>query len=151
MLCGPDLSAGDTYRRLVQATETRFYDQPDGGIREIIDWYALNFRKSMWYRAAGVYIRMLSNPQLFIEGNHRTGALIMSYILAREGRAPFVLTKLNARAYFDPSSVFKKASKRSLMMRLKMPGLTIAFADYLQQHENKTFLVSTEYAEVPTR
>jgi hypothetical protein len=41
VLCGPDLSAGDTYRRLVQATETRFYNQPDGGIREIIDWYAL--------------------------------------------------------------------------------------------------------------
>jgi hypothetical protein len=43
-------------------------------------------------RAAEVYIYILSEPQLFIAGNHRTGALVLSYILAREGRPPFVLT-----------------------------------------------------------
>jgi hypothetical protein len=29
----------------------------------------------------------------------------MSYILAREGRPPFVLTAENARAYLDPSTL----------------------------------------------
>jgi hypothetical protein len=70
----------------------------------VMDWYALKEGKSVWRRAAGVYIRILSEPQLFIEGNHRTGALIMSYLLAREGRAPFVLTDDNAREYFNPRS-----------------------------------------------
>ena len=109
-----------------------------------MDWYALNGSKSVWRRAAGVYIRILSEPQLFIEGNHRTGALIMTYLLAREGRPPFVLTEKNAREYFNPSSVFKKTNKHSVMIWLKMPGLTSAFADYLKRQANKAFLSSME-------
>ncbi len=143
VLCGIDASVRTHYHRLIEATEARFYEQPDGGIRDIMDWYALKEDKSVWRRAAGVYIGILSDPQLFIEGNHRTGALIMSYLLAREGYAPFVLTDDNAREYFNPSSVFKKSKKHTLVMRFKMPGLTRAFADYLEHQANNAFLVST--------
>ena len=140
VLCGVDAIVMARHTRLVTATETRFYNQPDGGIRDIMDWYARNEGKSVWRRAAGVFIRSLSEPQLFIEGNHRTGALIMSYLLAREGRPPFVVTGKNAQAFFNPASVFKKANKRNLSMRLKMPGLTSAFADYLQQQASRKYL-----------
>jgi hypothetical protein len=58
-----------------------------------------------------------AGTKLFIEDNHRTGALIKSYLLAREGRA-------YAREHFNPSSVFKKTNKRSVVMRRKMPGAT---------------------------
>ncbi len=150
VLCGLEASVRTRYHRLIEATETRFYEQPDGGIRDVMDWYALHSGKSVWRRAAGVYIRILSDPQLFIEGNHRTGALIMSYLLARENRAPFVLTVNNAREYFKPSSVFKKANKRSFVMRLKMPGLTGAFADYLQHQANDALLVSAESLRAKT-
>jgi len=78
VLCGRGAPVRTSHHRLIEATETRFYEQPDGGIRDNMDWYALNRGKSVWRRAAGVYIRILSDPQLFIEGNHRTGALIMS-------------------------------------------------------------------------
>ncbi len=74
----------------------------------------------------------------------------MSYLLAREGHAPFVLTEHNARGYFNPSSVFKKSKKHTLVMRFKMPGLTRAFADYLQHQSNNAFLVSTESSEART-
>ena len=84
------------------ATEKRFYDQENGGIRDVVEWHDLHRANSPWRRAAGVYISILSEPQLFIEGNHRTGALVMSYILARDGRPPFVLTAENAKAYLDP-------------------------------------------------
>ncbi|WP_232470147.1 MULTISPECIES: hypothetical protein, partial [Methylococcus] len=57
------------------------------GIEGLMDWYALHRRESPWERAAGVYARVLSKPQLFIEGNHRSGSLIMSYILAQGGAA----------------------------------------------------------------
>ncbi|WP_051953272.1 hypothetical protein [Methylocapsa aurea] len=150
VLCGVGDAVRLDHRRLIEATENRFYGQPDGGIRDIMDWYARNRGESVWRRAAGVYIRVLSEPQLFIEGNHRAGALIMSYVLAREGRAPFVLTDKNAREYFNPSSVFKKSNKRSIMMRLKMPGLTRALADYLKRQANKAFLDSTESAQAGT-
>lgn len=140
VLCGGEAGARARNRRLLEATEARFYEQPDGGIRDIMEWHALNRGKSVWRRAAGVYIRILSDPQVFIEGNHRTGALIMSYVLARENRAPFVLTESNAREYFNPSSVFKTSNKRSVLMRLKMPGLTGALADYLKRQANKAYL-----------
>ncbi len=141
VLCGGEAGVRSRYHRLMAETDKRFYEQPNGGIRDVMDWYNLHHDKSVWRRTAGVYIRILSEPQLFIEGNHRTGALIMSYLLAREGRPPFVLTPKNAREFFNPSSVFKKSNKNSLVMRLKMPGLKKAFADYLQVQANKAFLI----------
>ena len=86
--------------------------------------------ESAWKRAAGVYIRVLSEPQLFIEGNHRTGALIMSYILVKSSRPPFVLTVDNAKAYFDPSTLISKTSKRGLVMLFRMPKLKKQFAAF---------------------
>jgi hypothetical protein len=147
VLCGTDPEIRARHHRLIEATETRFYEQPDGGIRDIVDWRAANPGKSAWRLAAGVFIRVLSEPQLFIEGNHRTGALAMSYLLARDGRPPFVLTRKNARQFFNPASVFKKSSKRSVLMRLKMPGLSSAFADFLKDQSDKKFLLSPK----PTR
>jgi hypothetical protein len=144
VLCGRRGAENALHRRLLEATEKRFYDQPDGGIGEIIGWHGRAEGKDVWRRSAGVFIRVLSEPQLFIEGNHRTGALIMSYILAREGRPPFVLTEKNARAFFNPASVFKKSSKRHFAMRVKMPGLTRAFAGFLEGQADETFLAKPE-------
>jgi hypothetical protein len=142
VLCGTDGAVRARHHRLLEATESRFYEQPNGGIRDIMEWYALNRGKSVWRRATGVFIRLLSDPQLFIEGNHRTGALVMSYLLGREGRPPFVLTAKNAREFFNPSSVIKKTKKRSLSMQLKMPGIGRAFAEYLEAKANPSFLLS---------
>ncbi|WP_294540271.1 hypothetical protein [uncultured Rhodoblastus sp.] len=144
VLCGLQGAEDALHRRLLEATEQRFYEQPDGGISEIVGWHGRAEGKDVWRRCAGVFIRILSEPQLFIEGNHRTGALIMSYILAREGRPPFVLTENNARAFFNPASVFKKSSKRNFVMRVKMPGLTRAFAGFLEGQANGAFLAKAE-------
>ncbi len=147
VLCGPTGSEPACNRPLTEATEARFYDQPDGGIGDIVEWVKRNPGKNVWRRAAGVFIRILSEPQLFIEGNHRTGALIMSYMLARENRPPFVLTEKNARAFFDPASVFKKSSRRTVVMKMKMPGLTRAFSEFLEGQANKAFLANSESAK----
>jgi Fic family protein len=53
---------------------------------------------------------MLSEPQVFIEGNDRTGALVMSYILAKAGQPPFVLSFANAKPYFESSAQIKRGS-----------------------------------------
>jgi hypothetical protein len=141
VLFGADAAKAAENRRSLEATESRFYSQPDGGIRDIMEWYQVRRDKAVWLRAAGVYIRILSSPQLFIEGNHRSGALIMSYMLATEGKPPFVLTAANAREYFNPSSVFKKNRKHSVAMQLKMPGLKKAFGEYIERQANEAFLV----------
>ena len=104
VLCGSGQRERAQAAPHLAATEQRFYEQEGGGIRDIVEWYTLHRNESPWKRAAGVYVRMLSEPELFIEGNHRTGALVMSYILAREGRPPFVLTAASAKAYLDPST-----------------------------------------------
>jgi len=124
------------------ATEQRFYDQEGGGIRDVVEWYDLHRANSVWRRAAGVYISILSEPQLFIEGNHRTGALVMSYILAREGRPPFVLTADNARAYLDPSSLITETREHSLVALFRIPKIKRYFANFLKEQADQKYLIA---------
>lgn len=140
VLCGADPAARTNHADLLRETEKHFYDEAEAGIRDVIEWHALHRHESVWKRAAGVYIRILSEPQLFLEGNHRSGALIMSYLLGREGRAPFVLTVENAQAYFDPSSLIKKTKKRSVAMRLRGPRLVKTFAKFLRREASAEYL-----------
>ena len=143
VLCGMDPNKLSRHHQMLEATDVRFYEEPGAGIRYVMDWYSMNKGKDVWRRAAGVYSRILSDPQLFIEGNHRTGALIMSYLLAREGQPPFVLTSKNAKGFFDPSSVVKKTKKRNIFGEIKFKRITREFADFLEAHKNLDFLVTT--------
>ena len=99
VLCGTDPAKREQFKQHLKATETQFYNQTPGGVRDIIEWCEMHKRVSIWMRVAGVYIRMLSHPQLFIEGNHRTGAVIMSYLLGREGKPLFVLSVDNVMLF----------------------------------------------------
>ncbi len=132
VLCGNDREARRNSARHIEATAERFWEYSGGGIRDVIEWHERHRGESAWRRAAGVYIRILSEPQLYIEGNHRTGALVMSYLLAREGRPPFVLTVENAAGYFDPSTLVTRTSKNGATMLFRMPRLKKYFADYLK-------------------
>jgi hypothetical protein len=147
VLCGRNRDQQRRDHRLLEATESRFYDEPEAGIKDVIEWHALNRNKSVWFRAAGVYNRILSEPQLFIEGNHRTGALILSYMLLRGGEPPFVLTERNAAAFFNPSSLIKRTKKRNLLEQFKFNRLTRAFADFLKDEKNDSFLASRSAGE----
>jgi hypothetical protein len=140
VLCGRDAQARLEAATHLAANEKHFYDQEGGGIRDVMEWYELNAASSAWGRASGVYVRMLSEPQLFLEGNHRTGALVMSYVLAREGHPPFVLTVGNARAYFDPSTLITTERKHTLAMHLHMSRLKNYFAEFLQAEANPKYL-----------
>ena len=140
VLCGTASGDLSRYHRMLDATSVRFYEEAGAGIGDVMSWRALNRHKDVWRRAAGVYNRILSQPQLFIEGNHRTGALIMSYILASEGKPPFVLTKDNAEGYFNPSSVIRRNNKKNLMGEIKFRRLTKDFSKFLKDQKNKEFI-----------
>lgn len=88
VLCGLDPRTRENSRKHIEATERRFYEQDEYNIEDVLQWYHRHADESPWKRAAGVYVRILSQPQLFVEGNHRTGALIMSYILVRGANHP---------------------------------------------------------------
>lgn len=141
VLCGRDPRERERHAEHLAATEEHFYGERDDGIRDVVEWYELHKSESVWKRAAGVYIRVLSEPQLFIEGNHRTGALIMSFILATESQPPFVLSVDNARSYFDPSTLITKTSKRSVAMLFRMPKLKKEFAVFLREQADDRYLL----------
>jgi hypothetical protein len=82
---------------------------------------------------------MLSTPQLFIEGNLRTGALVMSYVLIRDGRPPFVLSVANAGVYFEPSTLIRRLYKRTPASLLRAPGMRRRLAGLLQVHADPRY------------
>ena len=140
VLCGRDKQVRLDSAQHLAATDKYFFDNEDGGIRDVVEWHALHANESAWMRAAGVYIRILSEPELFIEGNHRTGTLVMSYILAHDGHPPFVLTAGGAKDFFDWSALFSTKRKTSFLLRWQMPWLRRRFAAFLAAQANPGFL-----------
>lgn len=132
VLCGANEQKRFQYKKHIQATNRYFYEHTDGGIRSLMEWYDLHRHQSVWQRAAGIYIHILSEPQLFIEGNNRTGSLIMSYILAKEGLEPFVLTTENAKAYFEFSASVKTLPRNILVNWFRLPILKNGIASFLK-------------------
>ena len=140
VLCGIDPVRRAEYARHRQTTEDRFYEAQHGGIQDLVEWYDSRRGDSPWTLAAGVYVRLLSRPQLFVEGNHRTGTLAMSYILVRENEPPFVLTTENAATYFDLSTVIRDTEKQGLAMLFRSSGLIRRLATFLQEHSDRRYL-----------
>lgn len=141
ILCGEDTEKRKQHVSHIKATEKRFYQQKDG-FGDLKEWLERNKNESVWERAAGVYLHILSTPQLFIEGNHRTGVLIVSYLLAREGHPPFVLSKHNIRAYFEPSKHAFDRNRHSLTMLWQWPRLQHDIAQLLRSQSRAEFLLT---------
>jgi hypothetical protein len=151
VLCGSSEARRRRYASHLEATELRFYEEREGGVGDLVEWVEDHARDPVWERAAGVYIRILSKPQLYVEGNHRSGALVISYVLGREGLPPFVLSPENARTYFDPSSLITDTSKKSLSMMFRMPAVRKRFAVFLQEQSNSGFLAANAALKVTSR
>jgi hypothetical protein len=142
VLCGTDEARRAAHAGHLAATERRFYEERAAGIQDVVEWHARLADDAPWSRAAGVYVRMLSTPQLFIEGNHRTGALVMSYVLLRAGLPPFVLSTTNAPAYFEASTAVRDTHKNSPAALFRLPGLKRRFAALLREHAEPRYLLS---------
>lgn len=141
VLCGPDIYARREYQKHIQATAERFYKKDDFGISHIRKWAKKHKDDSPWKQAAGVYVMMVSTPQLFIEGNNRTGVLLISHILAHYGKPPFVLTVDNAKAYFDPATVAKQTSKDMIGKLYKLPKIKKHFSAFLEAQANPDLII----------
>ncbi|MDQ7832706.1 MAG: hypothetical protein RDU30_13305 [Desulfovibrionaceae bacterium] len=136
VLCGLDERVRLEFGSHILETRKRFSQ----GIGQILSWYERKKSKSPYKRAAGVYVLGVSQPQLFLEGNHRTGSLVASYILVKDGKPPFVLTRENALAYFNPSTLIKyKHKKKFLDMQYFLKKYMGYFADFLEETLDKRF------------
>ena len=123
VLCGTDEQKRREYGKHILATNRYFYDRTDGGIHDLMEWHALHRHETVWQRAAGIFMRIVSEPQVFIEGNDRTATLVMSYILAKERLPPFVLGMSNAKPYFEISALIKNTPRNSLGSLFLLPRL----------------------------
>jgi hypothetical protein len=137
VLCGRDPKVRLEYTHHITETRQRFYQN----VQPVKRWYKKHKNESALKVASEVYVGILSRPQLYIEGNHRTGSLIATYLLLTRGSPPFVLNVDNAVAYFQPSSQIKFSDKTSFKGKLRLPKYEKAFKAFLEENLNEEFLV----------
>lgn len=134
VLCGTSKQKRKDFLEHITITTDRFYRQQEFSISHMRQWAKKHAHETPWKQAAGAYIHMISQPQLFLEGNHRTGALLMSSILVQSGLPPFVLSVANAKGYFNPSSLAKSTNKDVFGRYYKLPKLRKKFVQFLKDY-----------------
>ena len=79
-------------------------------IRPTWQWLSKQSQKddlSAYTLAAGLYTRIVNDSELFTDGHQRTGSLMMAYIMAKAGIAPFHLNEIIAPEFFIISNKIK--------------------------------------------
>ena len=132
VLCGTDPGDRENFRLHLDRTQQKFYDDQEGGVGSLMEWFAFHHNDNLWRRLAGLYIQITSQPQLFIEGNHRSAILIVSYLLGREGYPPFVLTPSNAKELLDQSKSIGELKRHGFSTLLQTPRLCAQLASTLK-------------------
>ena len=139
VLLGRGYNARDFHGHIT-VTRKRFFENFHTYVKPIRRWYWKHHAQNTYKVAAQVYVGVLSQPQLFQEGNHRTGSLIASGILVQNAFPPFVLSRQNAVAYFNPSSEIKFTDKRTVGGKLRLPKYERSFRDFLERNVNYTYV-----------
>ncbi|MBV9580894.1 MAG: hypothetical protein JO057_20120 [Chloroflexi bacterium] len=119
-------------------------------IEPIAAWYAKHAGQGdhPCKLAAETYVSIVGQPQLFIEGNHRTGSLIASWINLYNGHPPFVLAVDNAVDYFAPSAAIKQFANRSTWRgRQQLPKYRKSFRIFWEHHVDEKYVLKPENRE----
>ncbi len=108
----------------------------------LYDWYKEHKKRNdnALKIAAEIYVGIVGHPQLFDEGNHRTGSIISNWINMYYGYPPFILSVNNAIAYFEPSSEIKFfADKSTWRGRNQLPKYKKSFKKFWEEHIDKKY------------
>ena len=136
---GFDLQLRLEYNQAIQANAEKFAEF----IGPIEKWYAKQMKGEphALKAAAQAYVAVLGFPQLFIEGNHRTGNLISNWISMYYGHPPFVLSAKNSVAYFKPSKEIKKfVNKSTWRGRARLPKYRTCFKKFWEDNIDKKYV-----------
>jgi hypothetical protein len=137
---GTDHRLMSEYARAVEATSEKFYQH----IGPIQDWYERHTRRGNHPLkiAAEIYVSILGYPQLYVEGNHRTGTVVADWINVYYGFPPFVLSADNAIAYFAPSAEIKSfANKATWRGQARLPKYRKSFLAFWERHIDNRYLM----------
>jgi len=140
VLYGLNSQVREENKKQIKTSEKQFYEKPYGGIADLIEWYSKNQSLSVWERAAGIQLRVLSTPELFFEGNHRTSTLLMSYELMKSDVSPFVLNSNNVVEYFKFTPLMQSIKTRGILMKIKGPKMRKTLANYLRENNNDKYI-----------
>jgi hypothetical protein len=139
---GTDQRLMSEYAKAIEATTKKFYQH----IGPIQRWYE---KHRQWGNhplklASEIYVSVLGYPQLYIEGNHRTGSLIANWISVYNDFPPFVLSADNAIAYFAPSIEIKNfADKSTWRGQARIPKYRKSFLHFWEHHIDSRYLIET--------
>lgn len=136
---GTDKRLMAEFRSAVSANADKFHTN----IGAIAKWYRRHAERHdhPFKLAAETYVSILGRPQLFIEGNHRTGSLIASWINLHAGYPPFVLSVANAVPYFAPSAEIKLFGDRSTWRgRRRLPKYRRSFREFWEHHVEERYV-----------
>ncbi len=138
VLCGTDQQTRLDYYSHLNETRKGFIKK----ILPIKEWVLeKKNEKDPFKIATGYYSRALSQPQLFIEGNHRTGNIILNYLLVSAATPPYIISAQTALQYLDLSSDIKYTNKEnSLQSAWMMPGHRKRFQEFLKNNVSEGFL-----------
>jgi hypothetical protein len=137
---GTDKQLLAEYTKARAATAEKFYEH----IRPIQQWYEKHIAQGTHPLriAAEIYVSILGYPQLYIEGNHRTGSLVANWISLYYGFPPFVLSAENAIAYFAPSTEIKHfAHKSNWRGQSQLPKYRKSFLRFWESHIDSRYLL----------
>jgi hypothetical protein len=137
---GTDQQLIAEYAKAIEATAEKFYQR----IEPIQQWYERHIQRGNHPLkiAAEIYISILGYPQLYIEGNHRTGSLVANWISIYYGFSPFVLSADNAISFFAPSAEIKKfANKSSWRGLTQLPKFRKSFLIFWENHIDSQYLL----------
>ena len=140
---GLDYRQRDEYKKALDATTEKF-SKHIGPIRK---YYKKNIKSktSVNQIASGVYVAILGQPQLYIEGNHRSGSIVASWVNLVHNKPPFILSTDNAIAFFKPAQEIKKFNKRSMWRSLtKLPKYKSDFKKFWIKYCDMRFVKSTK-------
>lgn len=139
VLCGRDPKTRTEYFHHIDHTRKKFNKR----IHPIRDWVLKHRRdKDPFELAAGFYAKALSKPQLFLEGNHRTGNIILNYLLLSRGQPPYVISVSTAREYLELSGDIKFTdSENTFESAFKLPGRRTRFREFLARCVDERFLL----------
>lgn len=136
---GSDTELRNEYAKATQATTEKFTRQ----VIPIRQYYKKETKKntSTYHIAAEIFISIIGMPQLFIEGNHRSGSILASWINLVNDKPPFVLTRENAVSFFRPAQAIKSFNKKSLWRSVtELPKYKREFKEFWANHCDMEFV-----------
>ncbi|MEI7719156.1 MAG: hypothetical protein WCI72_04765 [archaeon] len=136
---GKDYTLRLEENKAILTSRKKFYDH----IGVLEKWYRKHKKRGdhPLKLASEIYVGIVGYPQLFVEGNHRTGSVIASWIDVYNGYAPFILSPDNAISFFKPSSEIKHFSDKSTWRgRLKLPKYKKSFREFWEDHIDDKYL-----------